>query len=88
MTKRKYLTVWVRFRNDGLMLPRAILWDDGRHYIIDKVKSIEKAAARKSGGQGDRYTVVIGGKLYDLFFEHSTRPDSCRIGRWFLDGVE
>lgn len=85
MADRKYLTVWVRFREDGLMLPRAILWEDGQRYTIDKVKRIEKAAARKHGGQGDRYTVVIGGKEYNLFFEHSTKIGDYRTGRWFLD---
>ena len=39
--------VWVNadFRADGVMLPRAITWEDGEKYGIDKIKDIQQAAA-------------------------------------------
>ena len=33
--RKKYVDVEVAFRSDGLMLPRALVWDDGRRYEID-----------------------------------------------------
>jgi hypothetical protein len=39
----------------------------------------------KAGGQGDRYTVQIGGKQSYLFFEHNTDVSARDIGRWFVE---
>lgn len=56
-----YVAVNADFRDDGIMLPREITWEDGRKYEIDRVTDIRQAAAMKAGGQGDRYTIMIGG---------------------------
>lgn len=56
-----YVAVNADFRDDGIMLPREITWEDGRKYEIDRVTYIRQAAAMKAGGQGDRYTIMIGG---------------------------
>ena len=66
-----YVQVKVDFREDGVMLPRKIIWEDGREYEIDRVTDIRQAAAMRAGGQGDRYTVRIGGQQSYLFFERS-----------------
>ena len=39
----------------------------------------------KAGGQGDRYTVRIGGKQSYLFFERSPNQTGSSIGRWFVE---
>lgn len=57
-----YVDVIVSFRNDGVMLPRQITWEDGHKYEIDRVSDIRPAAAARAGGQGDRYTVWINGQ--------------------------
>ncbi len=62
-----YVAVKADFRDDGVMLPREITWEDGKRYSIDRVVDIRQAAARKAGGQGDRHTVVIDGKRTSLF---------------------
>ena len=49
-----YVQVKVDFREDGIMLPRKITWEDGREYEIDRVSDIRQAAAMRAGGQGDR----------------------------------
>ena len=56
-----YVAVNADFRDDGIMLPREITWEDGRNYEIDRVIDIRQAAAMKAGGLGDRYTIMIGG---------------------------
>lgn len=80
-----YVQVKVDFREDGIMLPRKITWEDGREYEIDRVVDIRQAAAMRAGGQGDRYTIKIGGKQSYLFFERSPNQTGNCIGRWFVE---
>ena len=80
-----YVQVKVDFRQDGIMLPRKITWEDGREYEIDRVVDIRQAAAMRAGGQGDRYTIKIGGKQSYLFFERSPNQTGNCIGRWFVE---
>lgn len=47
-----YVQVKVDFREDGVMLPREIIWEDGVTYEIDRVVDIRQAAAMKAGGPG------------------------------------
>ena len=80
-----YVQVKVDFREDGIMLPRKITWEDGREYEIDRVTDIRQAAAMRAGGQGDRYTIRVGGKQSFLFFERSPNQTGNCIGRWFVE---
>ena len=80
-----YVQVKVDFRQDGIMLPRKITWEDGREYEIDRVVDIRQAAAMRAGGQGDRYTIKVGGKQSYLFFERSPNQTGNCIGRWFVE---
>ncbi len=80
-----YVHVKVDFREDGIMLPRKITWEDGREYEIDRVSDIRQAAAMRAGGQGDRYTIYVQGKQSYLFFERSPNQTGNCIGRWFVE---
>lgn len=80
-----YVDVKVDFRSDGIMLPRKIIWEDGREYEIDRVVDIRQAAAMRAGGQGDRYTIKIDGKQSYLLFERSASQTGNNIGRWFVE---
>lgn len=80
-----YVAVKVDFAADGTLLPKVITWEDGTNFEIDRVLDIRQAAAMKAGGQGDRYTVRIGGKQSYLFFERSTNLTGNNIGRWFVE---
>ncbi len=82
--EKVYVRVSVEFDEAGTMLPRSLTWDDGRVYPIDRVLDIRPAASRKTGGQGDRYTVVIAGQQRYLFFEHSADRFGIHLGRWFV----
>lgn len=86
--RKQYVEVIVQFREDGLMLPRTILWEDGRRFSVDRIMDVSPAPALKAGGQGDRYTIQVGGKTCYLFFEHSCDCDvSEKLGRWFVEAI-
>ena len=80
-----YVAVKADFREDGIMLPREITWEDGRKFEIDRVTDIRQATAIKAGGQGDRYTITVLGKQSYLFFERSPEQTGNNIGRWFVE---
>ena len=80
-----YLRVNVEFTEEGMMLPRSFVWTDGHTYEIDRVLHCKPAPALKAGGQGDRYTIWIGGHQSFLFFERSTNLTGNNIGRWFVE---
>ena len=80
-----YVAVNADFRDDGIMLPREITWEDGRKYGIDRVTEIRQAAAMKAGGQGDRYTIWVRGQQSYLFFERSCSLTGNNLGRWFVE---
>jgi hypothetical protein len=80
-----YVQVNVDFREDGVMLPREIIWENGVTYEIDRVTNICQAAAMRAGGQGDRYTIKVKGKESYLFFERSPNQSGNNIGRWFVE---
>ncbi len=88
MSRKVYLRVAVEMRDDGLMLPRRLFWEDGRDYDIDRVVAVRPAPAAKTGGQGDRYTVEILGRQRYLFFERCDDLRGPVVGRWFVEGRE
>ena len=83
-----YVDVSVDIDPDGRMYPRALTWEDGEKYEIDRVKAVRPAHAERAGGQGDRYTVMIGGHERYLFFEHNTDFGNKNVGRWFVERKE
>lgn len=80
-----YVAVKAGFDEYGRMIPQELVWEDGTRYTIDRVTDIRQAAAMRAGGQGDRYTVWIGGKQSYLFFERSANLTGNVIGRWFVE---
>ena len=85
MDIKVYVEVNASFNEDGLMIPKSLVWEDDTTYHIDKVTDIRQAAALKSGGQGDRYTIHVNGRQRYLFFERSTNLSGNVIGRWFVE---
>lgn len=49
---KAYVTVYVEFSADGVMLPRQIVWEDGVKYGIDRVHGHPASYAAKAGGKG------------------------------------
>ena len=83
--ERVYVDVKAAFNASGNLIPLEIRWVDGKVYEIDKVTDVRQAAARKAGGQGDRYEVWIRGKQSYLFFERSGALSGNVLGRWFVE---
>ncbi len=73
---RHYVQVVVSMDVDGRMLPRAVVWDDGRSFAVDEVLDVRRAASTKAGGCGERYLVRIGSRTTSLF---------CEGRRWFVE---
>lgn len=82
---KTYVHVNVDFDATGRMRPISILWEDGTHYEIDRVMDVRPAYAARAGGQGDRYTIRLGGQITYLFFEHNVDYGSHVPGRWFVE---
>lgn len=82
---KTYVSVTADFSDEGVMLPRSIVWEDGFRYEIDRVLDIRPSFAAKAGGQGDRYTITVSGKRTFLFFERTTNLTGNIIGRWFVE---
>lgn len=80
-----YVPVIAFFDAEGTILPREIVWEDGRRYSIDRVLDIRPAAAMKAGGSGDRYTIRVNGQQSYLIFERSPHLSGNVLGRWFVE---
>ena len=74
---KRYVEVCASFSSDGLLTPLWILWEDGRRYEIDRVIRAERAASRRAGGVGIRYTCMVCGQRVYLFYEENYR--------WFVE---
>ena len=79
MTKKIYVEVNAHFDTHGTMMPRAVIWRDGRVFGIDRVMDIRRAASTKAGGVGQRYTCMVRGKRTYLWYEDP---------RWFVEAID
>ena len=68
--RKVYIQVNAVFSSDGELTPKSFIWDDGRHYDIDKVYEHKPSASLKAGGHGIRYRCRVMGK--DTFLFSST----------------
>ena len=68
-----YVDVLAEFTREGFLRPCRITWEDGRKYVIDRVKRCERRASRKAGGMGLMYTCMVAGQEVNLFYEENQR---------------
>lgn len=80
-----YVNVRVDFNSDGRMMPRRITWENGEKYAVDRVVDIKPAPALRSGGQGDRYTIIVNGIQSYIWFERSADITGANLGKWFVE---
>ncbi len=71
-----YVGVRAEFTPEGRILPRSVIWEDGREYQVDRILDVRRAASLKAGGAGIRYTIRIGAVRTFLFLEED---------RWFVE---
>lgn len=73
---KRYVEVIVDHKEDGSMIPLAVIWEDGRKFEITRVLDRRQAAALKVGGNGIRFYVEIQGKRTFLYYEQPS---------WFVE---
>ena len=73
--KKKYVKVFMEISEDGKKTPKELVYNDIK-YSIDRVLDIKKCPSMKVGGIGERYSVRIGNKVTNIFFEKD---------RWFVE---
>ena len=76
-THKIFVEVTARFDADGGLTPLDLIWEDGRHYPIDRVLDVRRAASLKAGGAGIRYTGQIGRCRRFLYYDQP---------QWFVEG--
>ena len=74
---KRYVEVCASFSTEGFLKPLWIIWENGRRYEIDRVIRAERAASRRAGGAGIRYTCMVRGQQVHLFYEENYR--------WFVE---
>ena len=74
--KKTYIEVITRTDQSGVVTPLKVVWEDGRHFEIDRIVECRPAASLKVGGRGLRYLVVVSGVKTYLYFEDP---------KWFVE---
>lgn len=75
---KRYVSVTARMDEDGRVRPLSIQWYDGQTYPVDKVVDVRRSSARRVGGDGICYTVMIGSRTTYLYYEDP---------RWFVEEI-
>lgn len=74
--RKAYVGVNVEWTLEGKIIPKVIIWEDGRKFVIDHILDVRPAASLKVGGVGIRYTIRVRGKETFLFRSQY---------RWFVE---
>ena len=56
--RKRYVEVEATFLEDGRIVPRAVIWHDGRRFPVRAVLGVRRCASLKVGGEGVRYDVL------------------------------
>ena len=75
-----YVEVIAVYSADGDIWPQSFVWEDGRHYEVDRIISVCPAASLKAGGVGMRYSVRVRGRQTFMFLEEDNG-----VSRWFME---
>lgn len=75
-----YVEVGAIHYPSGKITPLWIRWTDGRKFAIDQVRGCVRAASKKVGGAGLRYTITICGRTTYLFYDFENR--------WFVEAKD
>ena len=84
--ERVYVRVASEFDATGYMLPKAIIWKDGRTFPIEGVRQFRPAGAEEGAyPDTDCYIVLIHGQEKQLFFSKNKGIFRISVGRWFVE---
>ena len=56
--RKRYVEVEATFLEDGRIVPRAVIWHDGRRFPVRAVLGVRRCTSLKVGGEGVRYDVL------------------------------
>ena len=56
--RKRYVEVEATFLEDGRIVPRTVIWHDGRRFPVRAVLGVRRCASLKVGGEGVRYDVL------------------------------
>ena len=56
--RKRYVEVEATFLEDGRIVPRAVIWHDGRRFPVRAVLGVRRCTSLKVGGAGVRYDVL------------------------------
>lgn len=73
-----YVTTVVEFTPNGQIIPRHIVWSDGRKYSVDKIYSVKYAPANVGAEIPERYDCDFSGRRRFLYYEDSLK-------KWFVE---
>ena len=76
--RKRYVEVEAAHLPDGSVLPRVVVWHDGRRFAVRAVLGRRRCASLKVGGEGVRYDVLVGQARTFLFHEGP---------RWFVEEI-
>jgi TnpA family transposase len=76
-----YVEVNADYKDDGTVIPRSFVWEDGNRYCVDNTLDVRPAASLKAGGAGLRYTVRVGGRRDVYMFLEENHG----IFKWFME---
>ncbi len=67
--RKKYVEVETLHRLDGMVIPTAVRWDDGRRFEVRRIVSTARMPKRGASGGDIRYRVIINGREANLHYE-------------------
>ena len=77
--RKAYVSVNADIDKEGVIHPRFIRWDNGLIYQIEEIVYKCRAASKKVGGGGIRYTIRVKGRESFIFREGD---------KWFVEAKE
>ena len=83
--ERIYVEVNLQIDCVGTVIPKEIVWSDGRTFTIDRVLSASPAEKYKPGVHGSCFIVTIMGQEKPLFLEKVDDRFPGRYFRWFVE---
>lgn len=79
--KRKvYVKVRVLTDLSGAVMPEEIIWENGKHYPIDRVSDVAAVDSRRAA-----FTVHLGQETRLLYLERLPVPGTQCFFRWYME---
>jgi len=85
MGRREYVSVVADYAPDGTVMPVSVRFADGPAFGVDRVISAIHMSSTKQNGEETRYSVRIGDREHDIFFEDAREGEQ---PRWFVLDVD